>query len=403
MEFKFKAKKNINEIVEGVIQADSLEHAVEKVEQQGMVAVSIEPKSSKVDLNEKHTGQKLSKWGSKQLTLFTQKLYNLVKSRVELLSALKLLEEASKDPVEKAILQNIIKNVKDGRSFSECIGLYPKYFPQLYINIIRTGESTGQLRESLAQLLTQLERMEQLRSKVRQALAYPIFMIVVGAATVFIMLTFVMPRIASMFTDFQSTLPLPTLILLNISGFLRKFWLMILGVLALFFVVLQRSQGGSNNLFSSLKYRIPFIRNLAYKQGIANFSTSTSLLLKSGVTLLSAIGLTAPIIGDPKYVKQLYQVCQDIRDGSTFSQSLSKVKIFPDFFMQMIKVGEEGGRLDSVLEDLAATYEEEIEADLKIISSLIEPAIILVLGLVIGGIVIAALLPIFNITALVGS
>jgi type II secretory pathway component PulF len=404
MEFKYKAKKGLEEIIEGKIQADSLEQVIEKLEQQGMVAVSVEPQDPpKVTSKKKPLFLRFRIWGLRQLTLFTQKLYNLTKSHVELLTALRLLEQASNDVTEREFLEDIIKNIKDGMPFSDALSRYPQYFSSLYINIIRTGETSGQLKEALAQVLSYLQRLEGLRSKVRQALAYPLFMILVGVVTVFVMLTFVLPRLARIFEDFQASLPLPTRILLGSADFLKKYWLPIFIVLGLIVAILQRRQAGRGNFFSRIKYRLPIIRRLVYKQSLVNFSTSTALLLKSGTPLLSVLGLTSPIIGNPVYIKQLQQVCKDIKEGDSFSHALAKFKIFPDFFIQMIKVGEEGGRLDSALEDIAISYEQEIEADLKVISSLIEPAIILIVGLVIGSMVMAILLPIFNINTLVGS
>jgi type II secretory pathway component PulF len=152
-----------------------------------------------------------------------------------------------------------------------------------------------------------------------------------------------------------------------------------------------------------MKYYVPIAKDIVYKQSVANFSRSISLLLQSGVTLLAALKDAAFVIGNPVYIEQLDQVRKDISEGGSFSNSLAKFKIFPDFFVQMIRVGEEGGRLDQVLSDIADSYEKEIEADLKTVSSLIEPAIILVLGVVIGGMVIAMLLPIFNMNTLFGS
>lgn len=401
MEFKYKAKKSLKDIIEGKIDAESVDQVIEKLERQGMIALSVESlQAGAGKLKTKAARLKLSKWGLRRLTLFTQKLYNLTKSRVELLTALRLLHQASNDTAEKILLEDIIKNIKDGMPFSECLTRYPQCFSELYVNIIRTGETSGQLKDSLAQILNHLQRLEGLRIKVQQALAYPIFMIIVGMGTVFVMLTFILPKLATMFEDFQSTLPMPTLILLSISGFLKQYWIFILVILGLLFAVLQRWQG---NPLSKLKYHIPLIKNLIYKQAIANFSRSTAVLLKSGVTLLSALGFTAAVTGNPVYIKQLKQVCQDIKDGESFSRALAKFKIFPDFFIQMIRVGEEGGRLDSVLDDIADAYEQEIENDLKIISSLLEPAIIMILGLIIGGMVIAMLLPIFNINMLVGT
>lgn len=404
MEFRYKAKKSLHDIIEGSLEADSVEQVIEKLEHQGLTAISVEQEKSFAP--SKISGPaniKLGKWGQKQLVLFTQKLYNLSKSRVELLSALRLLEKASGNDTEKALLSSIIKDIKEGMNFSQCLSRYPQYFSPLYVNLIRTGESSGQLKDALGQILARLERGEELRMKVRQALAYPIFMVLVGIGTIFVMLTFILPRLAGMFEDFQASLPLPTLILLSVADFLKRYWPFIIISFIVLIILLQKKRKDGSTILSGLKYHFPFIKRLIYKQSIANFSTSTALLLKSGVTLLSAISITSAIIGKPEHIKQLGKVSNDVREGSSFSQALSRFKIFPDFFVQMIKVGEEGGRLDSVLEDIAASYEQEIEGDLKIISSLLEPAIILVLGLVIGGIVMAVLLPIFNINTLVGS
>jgi type II secretory pathway component PulF len=397
MEFKYKAKKSLDELEEGHIEAESVEQVVEFLERKGMIAVSVEeaPESAQSRKKIKLAKAKFGRWGGRKLTLFTQKLYNLIKSRVELLSALKILYQSSADSTEKALLEDIIKNIKDGLAFSQCLSRFPQYFSELYINIIRTGESSGQLKDALGQILTQLQRLDGLKVKIRQALAYPVFMVIVGTGTVFVMLTFILPRLAGMFEDFQSALPLPTRILLNTSEYLKRYWF--LGFFFILLIVFLLSRKNSR-----IKYRLPLISNIIHKQSLANFSTSTALLLKSGVTLLSALGIVAPIMGNPGYIKKLELVRKAIKDGDSFSNALSKFKVFPDFFIQMLKVGEEGGRLDSVLEDLAEAYEQEIDADLKIISSLLEPAVILILGLIIGGMVIAVLLPIFNINTLVG-
>jgi type II secretory pathway component PulF len=192
MQFVYKAKKNLNEIVEGRIEGQNVEQVLEELQVKGLVPLSVEPLN--VPAAEARAGAvklKAGKWGLKQLVLFTQKLYSLVNSRVELLSALRLLEKNCTTQVEKSLLDDIIKRIKDGESFSGCLNYYPQYFPKLYVNIIHTGESTGKLKDALIQLLDYLRRLEDLKLKVKQALAYPIFMSVVGAGTIFVMLTFV--------------------------------------------------------------------------------------------------------------------------------------------------------------------------------------------------------------------
>lgn len=410
MKYLYKAKKSLNEIVEGSLDKENIEQVMEELQGMGLTPVSIEPQENKsgpgasAAAAEKKANLKLKggKWGSKQLVLFTQKLYNLINSRVELLNALRLLEKNCVNLTEKALLDDIIRNIKDGMSFSACLSRYPQYFPQLYVHIVHTGESTGKLKDALIQLLDYLRRLEDLKLKVKQALAYPIFMTIVGIGSVCVMLIFVLPRLAGMFDDFNAQLPMPTLILLNTSNFIQKYWMFILGFFALLILAFKFRGPGKASIFSQLKYHLPIAKDIVYKQSVANFSRSISLLLQSGVTLLSALKDAGLIIDNPVYISQLEEVRQDIAQGASFSDALSKFKIFPDFFVQMIRVGEEGGRLDQVLSDIADSYDKEIESDLKTISSLIEPAIILVLGVVIGGMVIAMLLPIFNMNSIMG-
>lgn len=411
MKFLYKAKKSLNEITEGTIEKESVEQVIEELQAKGLVPVSIQPQGPTVSggapslktVTKNNLRFKSGKWGLKQLALFTQKLYNLINTRVELLNALRLLEKNCANQTEKTLLTEIIKNIKDGMSFSETLSRYPKYFPELYIHIIHTGESTGKLKDALIQLLDYLRRLEDLRLKVKQALAYPIFMTIVGIGTIGVMLTFVLPRLAGMFDDFQAQLPMPTLILLNTANFIKQYWFLLIIFFSLLISALRFRFQGKESLFGRLKYQLPIAKGIIYKQSIANFSRSISLLLKSGVTLMAALSDAALVIGNPIYIQQLEEVRKDIAGGVTFSDALSKFKIFPDFFVQMIRVGEEGGRLDQVLTDIAESYDKEIEADLKTISSLIEPAIILILGLVIGGMVVAMLLPVFNMSTLFGS
>ncbi|MBN2830813.1 MAG: type II secretion system F family protein [Candidatus Omnitrophica bacterium] len=402
MLFKYKAKKNLNEVVEGKIDGESVEHVLAKLQAEGLVPVYVEPNGQDFPVAQAQNQPKkgFGRWQLKQLVLFTQKLYNLVNCRVELLIALRLLEKDCRNPAEKALIGDIIKNIKDGVTFSAALSRYPQYFPAIYVNILRAGEATGRLKEALLQLLDYLRRIEDLKTKVKQALAYPIFMVVVGIGTIFVMLTFVLPRIAGMFEDFQAELPLPTRILLGISDFIKAHWFFIL--LFVFALILIISKKGKNGILARIKYHIPIAKDIIYKQAIANFSRSTSLLLQGGVNLLSALNDAIPLIDNPLYIKQLQQVRRDISEGKSFSDALAQFKIFPDFFVQMIRVGEEGGRLDSVLADISESYEKEIEGDLKIVSSLIEPAIILFLGLIIGAMVIAMLLPIFNMNTILG-
>ncbi|MDD5504834.1 MAG: type II secretion system F family protein [Candidatus Omnitrophica bacterium] len=401
MQFKYVAKKNLNETVEGRIEGDSIEHVLEQLQQKGLIAVNVEPHGLPAQAAASPARRRLNdfgRWGSGQLVFFTQRLFNLVNCRIELLRALKVLEKNCLNRAEAGLLGDIIKNIKDGMPFSECLSKYPQYFPPIYVNILRAGEATGKLGESLRQLIDYLNRIENLKARVKQALAYPVFMVITGIATIFVMLTFVLPRIAGMFDDFQAQLPAPTIALLNTAEFIKTNWVFIAGSIFLAVIILSRQK--NTGLFSRIKYRIPFVGKIAYKQSVANFSRSASLLLQGGINVLPALSDAIPLIDNPVYIKELEQARKDISEGMAFSDALGQFKIFPDFFVQMIRVGEEGGRLDSVLADIAESYEKEIEGDLKVLSSLIEPAIILLLGIIIGAMVIAMLLPIFSMNSI---
>ncbi|MFA5370158.1 MAG: type II secretion system F family protein [Candidatus Omnitrophota bacterium] len=400
MQFKYIAKKNLNETVEGKIEGENVENVLEQLQLRGLIAVNVEPHGqiAAVPAPSNRHNKGFGRWGSKQLVFFTQRLFNLVNCKIELLRALKVLEKNCLNRAEAALLGDIIKNIKDGMPFSECLGKYPQYFPPLYVNILRAGEATGKLGESLRQLIDYLSRIENLKIRVKQALAYPVFMVMVGIGTISVMLTFVLPRIAGMFDDFQAQLPAPTIALLNTADFIKTNWVFIAGFVFLAIIVFSRQK--SPGFFSRVKYQIPFVGKIVYKQSVANFSRSASLLLQGGINVLSALNDAIPLIDNPVYIKELEQVRKDISEGMAFSDALGQFKIFPDFFIQMIRVGEEGGRLDSVLADIAESYEKEIDGDLKVLSSLIEPAIILLLGIIIGAMVIAMLLPIFSMNTI---
>ena len=328
MLFKYKAKKNLNEVVEGEIKGESLEKALANLQSEGLVPVYIEPISQDIPIQQLESRPKkdFGKWRQKQLILFTQKLYNLVNSKVELLRALILLEEDCRNPTEKALIGEIIKSIKDGATFSASLSLYPQYFPAIYVNILRAGESTGRIKDALFQILEYLCRVEDLKSKVKQALAYPLFMVAVGLGTIFLMLTFVLPRIAGMFEDFQAELPLPTRMLLSTSEFIKTYWFFLF--IFVFLLVFIIGKKGKNGIFISIKYRLPIVKDIIYKQAVANFSRSASLLLQGGVNLLSALNDAIPLIDNPVYIKQLKQVRKEISEGKSFPMPLRSLRFF---------------------------------------------------------------------------
>ncbi|MDP3143652.1 MAG: type II secretion system F family protein [Candidatus Omnitrophota bacterium] len=405
--YLYKAKKNIKETFEGVIEEASQDAVVARLVSQGLTPISVALQEQSVtastEASVKPKKIRRRKISLTDITVFTRQLHTLVKSRVELLSSLRILEEQQDNLLLKNVIKDLFNNVKDGLSFSQALGKHPDIFSRLYVNMVTSGEASGRLEEALGQLCIYLGRIEDLRMKLRQALAYPILMICVGLLSIFVLITFVIPRMANMFNDLDMVLPLPTRILLQMGSFLKVWWP---AVIVFFGIIIFMGLRGGNTgkgkaaFLGQFKYRIPVVKKLLYKQAIINFTTTLSLLLRSGVSLLEALRISIPLLDDRRLVQELDAAREQIKAGASFSQSLQSARFFSPFLVQMIRVGEEGGRLEGVISEVANSYVQELESDLKIVSSLIEPMIILILGIAIGTIVISMLLPIFQINIL---
>jgi len=401
--FVYKAKKGLQESVSGVIEAENRDTAVARLNESGLIPISVELQAQKqVPVRLSVTVLRFKKLGLKELNIFTQQLKTLIRSKVELLFSLSILYKQADKPTLKQIILDLHNTVKDGKTFSESLSKHPEFFPLLYVNIIKSGETSGRLDEALAQLSEFLEKEQDLKMKIRTALAYPLVMVIVGIATIFVLFSFVIPRLMGIFADFSAVLPLPTRILLKISNFMHQGWYWILGFIILMSFFMHRHRRSSQNRgLDLLKMHLPILGELIRKQAIARFSRTLALLLHSGVPVLQSLSIAIPTLENKIFIQQLEAVHKEVLAGSTLAKSLEKVAFIPPFIIQMITVGEEGGRLQEVLTEIAYSYTQESESILKIITSLIEPLVILCLGSVLGLIIMAMLLPIFQINMLI--
>jgi type II secretory pathway component PulF len=326
-----------------------------------------------------------------------------MKARVDLLKALSILYgQAGKEKL-KILVSDLHTNVKNGATFSEALSRHRDFFPSIYINLIKTGEASGRLDDVLDELDSFLSKEEEFKMHVRTAMAYPTLMVLVGVCVIFILFSFVIPKLSAIFTDFDYKLPMPTQIMLSISDFFRTSWWMILvgaGGAAGCIVSMGQTAGGRAKL-DWLKLHIPIVAGLILKQSLARFCRTLALLIRSGLPVFQALSVAIPTLENAVYIKDLEVVKKDVSEGTSLASSMKKVTFFPSFLIQMISVGEEGGKLDGVLSEVANIYTQETDAKLKVITSLLEPVIILVLGVILGGIVLAMLLPIFQINMLV--
>jgi len=392
--FVYKAKKSPEEITEGNIEADSENVAANKLIQAGYYPVWIREELA----DEKKLT--VSKVNAKDLANFTRQLSELIGSNLALYNALSVIENQTENSYLKIIVGDIKSMIKEGKAFSEALKKYPNIFSELYVNLVRSGEESGSLNEVLANIKDFLDKDQDTREKIIVALAYPGLMVIVGFATIFVLVTFVVPRIASMFTEMNEQLPLPTRMLIGVSDFVRTYWflLVIFIIGAIFLFKTGKTNPVTKNKMDKLKLKIPIFGDLLKNTEFARFSRTLSMLLKNGVPVLDSLKITSGVITNSVIREEVDEICKDVKAGSSFTLAIKKRKNFPVFVANMTAVGEEGGFLDRALFNIARNYETEVERLIKIITALLEPGFILIMGLVVGLIVMAMILPVFQMS-----
>lgn len=409
-QFAYTAKRGLNETLEGSIEAESQDAAVHRLTEQGLFPIRIEPiqpgpsaaapPQAKPPHPERPPDRGRRRVTSRDVLLFTQKLTTLVRAQVDLLSATGILHEQAEEGRFRQILGEVVEATKGGQTFSESLARFPEAFSPLFVNIVKAGEASGKLDMALQQLAESLARNDALKRKVRSALAYPVLLLLVGLGSLLVLMTFVVPKLESLFLDLGGELPLMTRAVLMLSHLCRRgaIWVILLGVGGVAIVI--RRGGGAivGQAAGRLMRHLPVVKRLVVNQELLHVASSLNLLLRSGVPALGSLQLVTPSLGDPRLRAQMSRACERVALGESFSKSVGAEGALPPFFVKMIAVGEESGRLDDVLEEIVHSFQQQIEADIATISSLIEPVLILAMGSVLGAIVLSILLPIFQIT-----
>jgi type II secretory pathway component PulF len=410
--FAYKAKRGLEEMMEGTLIAENHDDALNKLVAQGLFPVSIDemaspkapPKRQKLRQQLFGAGKKsASKISSAEILNFTQKLTTLMRAKVELLAALKILYEQTENARFQAVIQEIYNITKEGKPLSESFLNFPSVFSPLFVNIVKAGETGGRLDQALEQIGSFMTRQESLKTKVRVALAYPTMLLAIGLLSIFILMNFVVPKLKPIFAGMGKDLPLITKVILKISELSNKTWWAIIAVTGIVIFILYRKKGAAffQGIARNVKMNLPILKRMTRNQDLAHVASSLTLLLKSGVPALKALQVSAPTVEEPKLKKDLEAACADIAAGQSLSKSMQTVGGLPNFFTKMVAVGEESGRLTEVLEEISSSYVQQIEADIALITSLLEPILILFLGSILGVIVLSILLPTFQMTQVV--
>ena len=344
------------------------------------------------------------KVGLQELAVMTRQLATLIGAGLPLVPSLSALVTQIRHPLLKTTLARIKDEVNEGNSLTQSMSHFPEVFPPFYINMVRAGEASGTMDLVLDRLADFNEGQQALRTKIRSALAYPFFMFFIGSGVLFFLVTFVVPNITNIFREMHQTLPGITVFLIVVSGFLKTFWwiialIVLAAIVGLRYAVQKTEQGRYQ--WDRLKLKIPLLGGLNGKIAVARFSRTLGTLLQNGVPLLAALEIAKNVVNNTLLAEQISVVAKAVEEGQSLSAPLSKNGFFPPIAVEMMTVGEQSGNMEEMLFRIADAYEREVEANVLMVTSLLEPAMILVMGAVVGFIVVSILLPLFEMNQLV--
>ncbi len=398
--FAYKATTPDGKTVDGTMEAADNGAVALKLQDMGLLPIRITVASRKSILTREFEwpGRK-NRVRKKDLLVFTQELHTLVKSGIPLDRSLAVLSQLSENPALAAVVQEVLKEVKGGKSFSEALGLFPEVFPRIYVNMVRAGEVGGVLEDILGRLALFLETSENLRSYIVGALIYPALLAIVGVASVTILTLFVVPRFAAVFQDMGVPLPLPMAVLKGLSDFITGYWWLLLaaGIVAAVYVRRYRQSPEGRLAWDRWMLRLPLWGAVVRKVEVSRFARTLGTLLHSGVPLLQGMTIVREILANQGIATMIEPIRNGIKKGEGIAQPMRQSGVFPPLAMHLIEVGEESGRLDSMLIQVAEVYDNEVRNAVKNLIAFFEPALILVMGIVIGTIVVSMLLAIFSI------
>ncbi|OIO38396.1 MAG: hypothetical protein AUJ75_02910 [Candidatus Omnitrophica bacterium CG1_02_49_10] len=392
--YKARDRRKIN--VTGIIEADSESSAARKLTEGGFFPYFITAEREK---RENIYSRYFGRIGARDLGIFTRQLSDLLDSGLSLLEAFNVLSSQTENPALKAMIDRVTLSLKDGKMLSEAMSEHSRVFSQLYVSMVRSGELGGMLDNVLKNLADFSENESEVRSKISAAMAYPVLIAAAGLGTIVFLLTFVIPKLVGMFEEMGQVLPLPTRVLIIISGiFLNFWWLILLFVLFAAFILNRASKTKEGKaIIGKFKLALPILGVFTEKVELTRFSRTLGTLVHNGVPLLDALGVVAEITAVEPIKRDIVHIQEQVREGAKLTAGMKKSKFFPPFVVNMIAVGEESGALEESLGKVANSYDREIERSMKMLTSLLEPVMILVMGGIVGFIVISMLLPIFQI------
>lgn len=397
-EFLYKATTLGGETVEGLMDGKDEESIIQGLHRLGYIPIRI------TSTQERRPSLRLSSFlpqrvGVKNLLIFTQELSTLISAGLPLDRSLGILGTLTENERLSEAVKDVLKRIEGGNSLAEALGNHPRIFPKLYVNMVKAGESGGFLEVILSRLAQYLQSTKEIRDYLISVMIYPLILMIVSGVSIVILMTFVIPRFARIFSDMGQAVPLSTQIMLSISYSIKSYWWIGLGIILMIYLGLRiYNQDEERRLrWDNFKLRWVAIGDLIKKVEVARFSRTLGTLIQSGVSILPALNLVKEISQNRVISRSIAYVHDRLREGKAISKSLEEAGVFPPLAVHLISVGEETGKLDAMLIKVAESYEENVRNTIKRFVSLLEPLIILVMGAVVGFIVISMLLAIFSI------
>jgi general secretion pathway protein F len=404
--YEYTALDAKGKMTSGIIDADGARAARQKLRASGIFPVDVKESQEKPEKKSDRVTE-LSRYFQRvkpaEIAIMTRQLSTLISAGFPLVSAIDALVPQTKTHRLKTVLAQVKDAIVEGQSFAQALSQYPKIFPPLYVNMVRAGETSGTLEIVLERLAEITEKQQDLTNRIQTALAYPIFMCVIGTIVLFVLLTYIVPSITAIFLDMGQTLPTPTRLLIFLSGFFKSFWWVILIALIGAAIALHRTKKTEKGRYAYDKtiLALPGFGVLAKKLAVARFSRTLGSLLENGVSMLIALDIVKNIAGNVLLSNAVQQAAQEVGKGQALWAALNEAQIFPQLSIQMIQVGEQSGELEGMLNKIADVFEKEVENSIMRLTSYLEPVMILVMGCVVGFIVLSICLPIFEMNQLI--
>ncbi|MCM8778342.1 MAG: type II secretion system F family protein [Candidatus Omnitrophica bacterium] len=396
--FRYRARDKSGKMIEGNIQSESIELASEKLLASGLILLSLSLTEKRKSLKSflKIQPQKVK---SSELVLFTRQLYTLLNAGVSLTSSLESLAQQTEGTYLERVIKSLIEDIRSGKSFSGALEKFSRVFNNLYCNLIKSGEATGKLDEVLNRLAMMGEYEEEMRARIRSALMYPVIVVCALIGTFILMVTFVLPRFAKMFSRFKTTLPLPTRILLGINYLVSHYGIFILGgMIILIFALIKFNQTPrGKEILDRLKLKLPIFGPLFLKIGLSRFCRTTAGLISSGIPIVKTLELVEQVTGNTIVSQAIKNIKTGITTGESMQAMMRQEKIFPPLVVQMVAIGEETGKTDELLNKVSDYFDYQINHTVKNLTTLIEPILISVLGAGVLFMSLAIFLPMWNL------